>query len=188
MPMVDIDSFKNIRAMVIGDLMIDEYLWGSVDRISPEAPVPVVAVETESQTLGGAGNVINNLVAMGAKVFAIGTAGTGKAGQMIFKKLEDSGVETSGIVSEPQRPTTRKTRVIASNQQVLRIDKEIKRRINNRTLDRLTRVITSQIQSVDLIIISDYDKGLVTRELVARTVDLARSHKVLTLADRKSVV
>ena len=186
-PMVDIDSFKNLRALVIGDLMIDEYLWGSVERISPEAPVPVVAVETESQTLGGAGNVINNLVAMGAKVFAIGTAGTGKAGQMIFQKLDDLGVETSGIVSEPERPTTRKTRVIASNQQVLRIDKEVKRRINTGTLDRLTGIITSRICDVDLIIISDYDKGLVTRELVARTVDLAHQHGVLTLADPKSL-
>ncbi len=186
-PMVDIDSFSKLRALVIGDLMIDEYLWGNVDRISPEAPVPVVAVETESQTLGGAGNVINNLVAMGARVFAIGTAGTGKAGQMIFEKLEDLGVETSGIVSEPERPTTRKTRVIASNQQVLRIDKEVKRRINSRTLERLTKIIASRIREVDLIIISDYDKGLVTRELVARTVDLAHQHGVLTLADPKSL-
>jgi rfaE bifunctional protein kinase chain/domain len=122
--MINIDDFKNVTVLVIGDLMIDEYLWGSVDRISPEAPVPVVCVEKQSHTLGGAGNVINNLVAMGAKVLAIGTAGTGKAGQMIFGKLESLGIETDGIVSEPQRPTTRKTRVIASNQQVLRIDKE----------------------------------------------------------------
>ncbi|MDD9304520.1 MAG: D-glycero-beta-D-manno-heptose-7-phosphate kinase [Desulfobacter sp.] len=185
--MMDIDRFKDLRALVIGDLMIDEYLWGCVERISPEAPVPVVAVEKESQTLGGAGNVINNLVAMGAKVFAIGTAGTGKAGQMIFKKLKDLGVETSGIVSEKDRPTTRKTRVIASNQQVIRIDKEIKQRIKSHTLEKLVDIIESHIRQVDLIIISDYDKGLVTRELVARTVALARKHGVLTLADPKSL-
>lgn len=132
--MIKVEDFKNIKVLVIGDLMIDEYLWGSVDRISPEAPVPVVCVEKESHALGGAGNVINNLVAMGAKVIAIGTAGTGKAGQMIFEKLEDLGIGTDGIISEPQRPTTRKTRVIASNQQVLRIDREIKRDINGETL------------------------------------------------------
>ena len=114
---INIDDFKNVKALVIGDLMMDEYLWGSVDRISPEAPVPVVCVEKETHALGGAGNVINNLVAMGAKVLAVGTAGTGKAGRMIFEKLEDLGIKTDGIITEPQRPTTLKTRVIASNQQ-----------------------------------------------------------------------
>ncbi len=167
--------------------MIDEYLWGSVDRISPEAPVPVVAIDKESQTLGGAGNVINNLTAMGASVFAIGTAGTGKAGRMVLDKLADLGVETDGIVSEPDRPTTRKTRVIASNQQVLRIDKEIKRKITTSTLEKLMAIIENRIGDVDVIIISDYDKGLVTKELVAQTVALARARGVLTLADPKSL-
>ncbi|PIE61298.1 MAG: D-glycero-beta-D-manno-heptose-7-phosphate kinase [Desulfobacterales bacterium] len=185
--MIDIRKFKRLNALVIGDLMIDEYLWGSVDRISPEAPVPVVAVERENQTLGGAGNVINNLVSLGAEVFAIGTAGTGKAGQAVFKKLKDLGVETAGIISEPDRPTTRKTRVIASNQQVLRIDREIKRRIHTDTLGKLVTIIASRIQEFDFIIISDYDKGLVTRELVAAVTELAKKNKVLTLADPKSL-
>lgn len=185
--MIKIEDFKNIKVLVIGDLMIDEYLWGSVDRISPEAPVPVVCVEKESHALGGAGNVINNLVAMGAKVIAIGTAGTGKAGQMIFEKLEDLGIGTDGIISEPQRPTTRKTRVIASNQQVLRIDREIKRDINGETLEKLVKIIENKIHDVDLIILSDYDKGLVTKELVQQTVALAHRYKVLTLADPKSL-
>jgi len=185
--MLNIDQFKQIQALVIGDLMIDEYLWGSVDRISPEAPVPVVAIERETHALGGAGNVINNIVAMGAKVFAIGTAGTGKAGQMIFEKLRELGVETDCIVSEPERPTTRKTRVIASNQQVLRIDKELKRQITSQTLEKLMDMIETKMHQVDVIIISDYDKGLVTNELVARTIDLAKKHKVFTLADPKSL-
>ena len=185
--MLIIDQFKQIRALVIGDLMIDEYLWGSVDRISPEAPVPVVAIDKESQTLGGAGNVINNLTAMGATVSAIGTAGTGKSGRMVLDKLADLGVETDGIVSEKDRPTTRKTRVIASNQQVLRIDKEIKRQITPSTLEKLMAIIENRIGDVDVIIISDYDKGLVTKELVAQTVALARDRGVLTLADPKSL-
>jgi len=185
--MINIDDFKNVTALVIGDLMIDEYLWGSVDRISPEAPVPVVCVEKQSHTLGGAGNVIHNLVAMGAKVLAIGTAGTGKAGQMIFEKLESLGIETDGIVSEPQRPTTRKTRVIASNQQVLRIDKEIKRNINADTLERLVKIIKGKISQVNLIILSDYDKGLLTKDLIAQTVKLAKKHNVIILADPKSL-
>ncbi|MDA3788551.1 MAG: D-glycero-beta-D-manno-heptose-7-phosphate kinase [Desulfobacula sp.] len=185
--MINIDGFKNVTALVIGDLMIDEYLWGSVDRISPEAPVPVVCVEKESHTLGGAGNVIQNLVAMGANVLAIGTAGTGKTGQMIFEKLESLGIETDGIISEPQRPSTRKTRVIASNQQVLRIDREIKRNINADTLERLVKIIEDKISRVNLIILSDYDKGLLTRELIGQTVKLAKKHKVMILADPKAL-
>lgn len=184
---IDIDRFRQIRALVIGDLMIDEYLWGRVERISPEAPVPVVAVEKENHTLGGAGNVINNLTAMGAKVSAIGTAGTGKAGRMILEKLGELSVHTHGIISEPDRPTTVKTRVIASSQQVLRIDREVKRPISTSTLARLVSIMTSMIDQVDLIIISDYDKGLVTPELVRCTVDLARKHGVLTLADPKAL-
>ncbi|MEX1299709.1 MAG: D-glycero-beta-D-manno-heptose-7-phosphate kinase [Desulfotignum sp.] len=184
---VDIDRFRQIRVMVIGDLMIDEYLWGRVDRISPEAPVPIVTVERENHTLGGAGNVINNLTAMGAQVSAIGTAGTGKAGRMILEKLAELSVHTHGIISEPDRPTTLKTRIIASSQQVLRIDREVKRPISTGTLERLMSIMTSMMDQVDLIIISDYDKGLVTPELVRHTVDLARSRGVMTLADPKAL-
>ncbi|WP_413831003.1 D-glycero-beta-D-manno-heptose-7-phosphate kinase [Desulfobacula sp.] len=185
--MINIDDFKNVTALVIGDLMIDEYLWGSVDRISPEAPVPVVCVQKQSHTLGGAGNVIHNLVAMGAGVLPIGTAGTGKAGQMIFEKLENMGIETDGIISEKQRPTTRKTRVIASNQQVLRIDREIKHNINKDTLEKLVKKIEDKILRANLIILSDYDKGLLTRELIQKTVKLAKKHNVMILADPKSL-
>ena len=184
---VDIDRFRQLHALVIGDLMIDEYLWGRVDRISPEAPVPVVAVERENHTLGGAGNVISNLKAMGAQVSAIGTAGTGKAGRMILEKLAELSVSTDGIISEPDRPTTLKTRVIASSQQVLRIDREVKRPISTKTLERLAAVMTAMMAQVDLIVISDYDKGLVTPELVRHAVDLARRHGVLILADPKAL-
>lgn len=185
--MIDIDRFQKIQAMVIGDLMIDEYLWGTVDRISPEAPVPVVCVEKESHTLGGAGNVIHNLVAMGAGVIPVGTAGTGRAGRMIFEKLETLGIATDAVISEEARPTTRKTRIIASNQQVLRIDKEIKRNINEATLEKLLMLIEKNLDGVDLVILSDYDKGLITRPLVQRVVRLAQQQHILTLADPKSL-
>ncbi len=184
---IDLKSFKKIRALVLGDLMIDEYLWGEVDRISPEAPVPIVAVKRESYTLGGAGNVINNLVAMGASVSVVGTAGTGEAGRLMLDKFKELRVDTGGILDEPDRPTTKKTRVIASNQQVLRIDKETKKEISPATLKRLLSFIKEVAPKVDLIIISDYDKGLVTRELVKQTVSIARSHNILTLADPKGL-
>lgn len=185
--MIDIDRFKSVRAMVIGDLMIDEYYWGTVDRISPEAPVPVVCVEREEQTLGGAGNVIHNLKAMGAHVVAIGTAGNGTAGRMIFEKLEALGIETDGIVSEKDRPTTRKTRVIASNQQVVRIDKEIKKDITDITLNKLMALVQDKIEDIDMIILSDYDKGLITKTLVRKVARIARERGILTLADPKSL-
>lgn len=185
--MINIDKFKELRVLVIGDLMLDEYLWGKVDRISPEAPVPVVAVEKKSHTLGGAGNVINNLSAMGAKVFAVGTVGAGPAGRDVLKKLEALSVDVTGVISEPDRPTTRKTRIIAASQQMLRIDREVRHRISAHTLETLTRIIASYIDKMDLVIISDYDKGLVTRELVACIVDIARKSGVMTLADPKSI-
>jgi len=185
--MINIDTFKDLQVLVIGDLMLDEYLWGRVDRISPEAPVPVVAVERESHTLGGAGNVINNLSAMGAKVFAMGTVGRGPAGRNVLKKLEALSVDVTGVISEPDRPTTRKTRIIAGSQQMLRIDREVRHRITTHTLDALTRIIAGCIDKMDLVIISDYDKGLVTCEIVARIVELAKESGVITLADPKSM-
>lgn len=182
-----IDNFKDVTALVIGDLMIDEYLWGEVDRISPEAPVPVVSIKKESHTLGGAGNVIHNLVAMGAGVFAAGTAGKGTTGRMIFNKLEELDIATNSIITEADRPSTKKTRVIASNQQVLRIDREEKRDINASTFKRLIKIIQDKIPMINLLIISDYDKGLVTRDLVKETVRLAAEKKIPVLADPKSL-
>jgi D-beta-D-heptose 7-phosphate kinase/D-beta-D-heptose 1-phosphate adenosyltransferase len=167
--------------------MIDEYLWGEVDRISPEAPVPIVSVKSQTYTLGGAGNVINNLVAMGAGVSVVGTAGTGTAGRMMLDKFKELGVDAGGIIDEPDRPTTKKTRVIASNQQVLRIDRETKKEISSTTLARLISFIKGVAPRMDLIIISDYDKGLVTRELVSQTVAIARIHNIPVLADPKGL-
>lgn len=184
---IDLKAFKNIRALVLGDLMIDEYLWGEVDRISPEAPVPIVSVKRETCTLGGAGNVINNLVAMGAKVSVVGTAGTGTTGRMMLDKFNELGVDSGGIIDEPERPTTRKTRVIASNQQVLRIDRETKKEISQTTLERLISFISGVASQVDIVIISDYDKGLVTRQLVRQTVAIARKHGIPVLADPKGL-
>lgn len=185
--MINIDTFQDLRVLVVGDLMLDEYLWGRVDRISPEAPVPVVAVERQSHTLGGAGNVINNLSAMGAKVFAMGTVGTGSAGRDIFKQLETLSVDVTGVISESDRPTTRKTRIIASSQQMLRIDREVKHKISAHTFDALTRVLVGCMDKMDLVIISDYAKGLVSRELVVQIVEQAKKSGVMTLADPKAM-
>ncbi len=120
---LEITEFSRSRVLVVGDLMIDEYLWGSVDRISPEAPVQVVSVQNEDFTLGGAGNVVNNLVALGAEVYTAGVVGTGRNGRRLLDIFDERGLDTAGIFQEPERPTTRKTRVIAGSQHVLRIDR-----------------------------------------------------------------
>ena len=125
----DLSKFDKCRLLVVGDLMIDEYVWGDVDRISPEAPVQVVAVNNEDYTLGGSGNVVNNLVALGAGVSVLGVVGTGSDGKQLLNKLSDLGSDTEGIIQESGRPTTKKTRIIAEHQQVLRIDRETKKNI-----------------------------------------------------------
>ena len=184
---LNIESYKKIRVLVIGDLMIDAYLWGDVDRISPEAPVPVVAVKQETTTLGGAGNVINNLTAMGACVSVAGTAGMGSTGRLMLEKLKALGVDTGGIVDEPDRPTTKKTRIIAANQQVLRIDRENPDEISSVTLEKVTRFLEKEIPRVDLVLISDYAKGLVTKELMQRTVQITQKSNAITIADPKGL-
>jgi D-beta-D-heptose 7-phosphate kinase/D-beta-D-heptose 1-phosphate adenosyltransferase len=184
---IDISKFGKCRILVIGDLMIDEYLWGDVDRISPEAPVPVVAVKKEETTLGGSGNVINNLAALGAKVFAAGVIGTGRNGNILLKRLGSLGVDSGGVVQEHGRPTTRKTRIIAAHQHVLRIDRETKKDVSGETMDRIALFIEKAIRETDIVIVSDYGKGLITKALMKRVVALARKHKKIIIADPKGI-
>jgi len=183
----DLAKFDQCRLLVVGDLMIDEYVWGSVDRISPEAPVQVVAVVSEEYTLGGSGNVAHNLVSLGAKVVLLGVVGTGKDGRLLLNKLHDLGVDSRGIVQEPGRPTTKKTRVIADHQQVVRIDRETKKNISAQTFDALAKLAEEIIPEVDVILISDYGKGLVTRELIAHVVKLAGACGIPSVADPKGL-
>ena len=150
------------RIAVVGDLMLDEWLWGRVRRISPEAPVPVVEVEDHSYTLGGAGNVANNLAALGARVSAIGVVGSDEAGLRVTSMLRKLGVDTSGVVRVPKRPTTQKTRIVAHNQQVVRADRESTRSIDGAIATRLHRALEALDGHVDGVVISDYGKGLIT--------------------------
>ena len=182
---IDISRFDNCRLLVVGDLMIDEYVWGEVDRISPEAPVQVVSVKNEDYTLGGSGNVVNNLVALGAQVFVLGVTGTGRDGELLLNKLNDLGVDTRGVIQERSRPTTKKTRIIADHQQVLRIDRETKKEIALSTFKSLTTLAEKIIPGVDLILISDYGKGVISRSLIADLVKIAKNNNKLTIADPK---
>jgi len=184
---IDISKFDRCNLLVVGDLMLDEYLWGEVDRISPEAPVQVVSIKNEDYAMGGAGNVVNNIVALGAKVTAAGVIGTGRNGQILLDKFKDLGVDTAGIVQEPGMPTTQKTRIIASHQHVLRIDRETDKTISDSTIDKITRFIEDKIADVDVVLISDYGKGLITETLLSRLISAAQKHKKITIADPKGL-
>ena len=184
---IDISKFDRCKVLVIGDLMLDEYLWGDVERISPEAPVQVVSVQREDFTLGGSGNVSNNLVSLGARVFAVGIAGTGLNGKIMLERFNELGVDTKGIIKDPERPTTRKTRVIAANQHVLRIDRETRNEISGKALAKLNKYIEKTIPSVDVVLISDYQKGLITKSFVSRIVRTAKKYKKITIADPKGL-
>ncbi len=177
--------FEKCRVLVIGDFMIDEYLWGNVERISPEAPVPVVSFTRENFTLGGAGNVVNNLLTLGATVIPAGVVGTGPNGKRLIQRLTEHGIDTQGMITESGRPTTRKTRVIAANQQVLRIDREITTAVSKPTLDQLSTFITKWIAQVDIILVSDYNKGVIQPSLVSFLTHCARQQGKMTIADPK---
>ena len=183
----DISKFEKCNLLVVGDLMLDEYLWGDVDRISPEAPVQVVSVKEEIYTLGGSGNVANNLIALGAKVSMAGVIGSDRYGHLLLAKLNELGVNTEGVVEEPERPTTRKTRIISGNQQVLRIDRETKKDISQQTFNVILNYIKRVIPNVDLVLISDYGKGLITAALLNSLLKIVKKHNPprLTIADPK---
>ena len=183
----DMKKLAACRILVVGDLMLDAYLWGDAERISPEAPVQVVSVGSEEQTLGGAGNVINNLAALGADVSAAGVIGAGPDGQQILNQLNALGVNTAGISQDPQRPTTRKTRIIANHQHVLRFDREVKTEINLKTINWISDSAAKMIAAADLVLVSDYGKGLITRGLMKKLNDTAQKNGKLLIVDPKGL-
>jgi rfaE bifunctional protein kinase chain/domain len=150
------------RIVVWGDLMLDRYLWGRVDRISPEAPVPVVEIERETFALGGAGNVAANLAALGARPVLVGVVGRDGDGDQLVDALKSRGIETGPIARDPSRPTTVKTRIIAHQQQVVRADREARADFNGALADGTTQKLAEEIGRADGLIVSDYGKGVIT--------------------------
>lgn len=183
--MIDLSTFSDCHVWVVGDLMLDEYVWGEVARISPEAPVPVLAVAREEYTLGGAGNVAANLVALGARVTVAGVAGDDRHGRLLRQRFQDLGIDAEGVVVEPERSTTRKTRIVAARQQVLRIDRETPRPVDSGTVAAILRRIEDGIASAGAVLVSDYGKGLLTRPLLAGLMAAARRQGKPVLVDPK---
>ncbi len=173
--------------LVVGDLMIDRYIMGSATRLSPEAPVPVVNVKNETATLGGAGNVVQNLVALGAKVSIAGMIGDDAGGQQVIEILKNDGVETESLVKDSSRPTTVKTRVLVGSHQLVRIDRETTNPISIELENQLVEKFESVIENKDIVIFSDYNKGLFALSLTQRLIKIANQHQKKVIVDPKGL-
>ncbi len=180
-----LQQFRRARVLVVGDLMLDEFVWGKVTRISPEAPVPVVWVQSESVMPGGAANVANNIRALGGQVRLVGVAGTDRWGEALLRELAARTIDTAGVIRDAARPTTVKTRVIAHHQQVVRVDREHPAPLTPAVIGRLVELIRKQLDGIDAVVIEDYGKGVITRALLEAIVPLARSRKKVVTVDPK---
>lgn len=179
-----VHSFRTRKVLIVGDLILDRYIFGKVSRISPEAPVPVVEVTRESFLLGGATNVANNIIALGGNVSIAGIVGKDTAGRILRELLDAQGVNTEGML-EDRRPTTVKTRVIAHNQQVVRFDKEDKKKLEGKSLADLLAYVKKAMHEHDAVIVSDYKKGVVTSALIKALVKYARANGTFVAVDPK---
>ena len=181
-----IDKFSETRILVVGDIIVDEYIWGDVSRISPEAPVPIVEVKDGSQMLGGAANVINNISSLGGKPILCGVIGDDHMGRKILDRINDLGLIIDGIVIEPDRPTSIKTRVIAHNQQVVRFDRESRKGIRAENTGSIIEFIRERLDSLDAILVADYGKGVISSELMKSLRSLAKDSAIIVLVDPKT--
>ena len=180
-----IEQFPKAAVLVVGDLMLDHYIWGKVSRISPEAPVPVVHVDSESWQLGGASNVYNNIVALGGRTELCGVVGADEGGRRLLDALGTSRGGQGGVVIDAERPTTTKTRVVAHSQQVVRFDVERRTEITSAIQRRILRHIESRLGDISCLVVSDYAKGVVTSTLMAELVRLTTGRRIPLVVDPK---
>ncbi|MCC6398445.1 MAG: D-glycero-beta-D-manno-heptose-7-phosphate kinase [Bacteroidetes bacterium] len=178
-------TFAGKRIAVLGDLMVDRYYWGSVRRVSPEAPVPVVEVESESVRLGGAANVAHNIRSLGGEPVLVGVIGDDHPGELFLDLAREQQLPSHGILKDATRQTTIKTRVIAQSQHVVRIDNESKSPCASGLREQMLAVLQKEISSLHGIVIEDYNKGVITKELLDAVIALARKHRVIVTVDPK---
>ena len=181
-----VDDFRNVRLLVLGDLVLDEYIWGDVDRISPEAPVPVVHVHDETTMLGGAANAARNVVALGGAVECCSIIGDDAAGRRILELVKDLGIDPDGLVQVPGRPTTRKSRVIAQTQQIVRFDRETADPPEASVSAELLKRVERRLAGVDGVIVEDYGKGVLSRRVASGAMKRFQSAEVPVVVDPKS--
>ncbi|MEK6780117.1 MAG: bifunctional ADP-heptose synthase [Bacteroidota bacterium] len=178
-------SFNDLRVLIIGDVMLDSYIWGAVERVSPEAPVPVVSVRKRDVRLGGAANVALNIQALGAKPILCALVGEDDAGKKLLPSLSDRGIANDGIVITSERPTTVKTRVIASHQHVVRVDEESDVLASSMEERQLLAKIEKLLPACQVVIFEDYDKGVLTTTIIEKTIVLANKLGIPTVVDPK---
>lgn len=180
-----LENFNQQKILVIGDLILDKFIWGEVNRISPEAPVPVVKVKKESFAPGGSLNVANNIHSLNGQPYVVGVIGDDLMGNILISKLKEKGIETEGLIIDKQRPTTLKTRIVAHSQQVVRVDYEETEEINDETFDKISSYIKKIIKDVKTIVISDYGKGVITSQLLHSIFELNLEYQKYILVDPK---
>ena len=181
------NDFNSLKIGVIGDVMLDTYIWGKVDRISPEAPVPIVSLHHKEQRIGGAGNVAINCSRLGAKVFMLGVTGDDDEASQLDQLLKESLIDTTGLIKSVKRKTTNKTRIISRNQQMLRFDAEITDDLNKEEETALLKQISNFIEHEDpnILIFEDYNKGVLTERVIEQAIALCRASGVITAVDPK---
>jgi D-glycero-beta-D-manno-heptose-7-phosphate kinase len=181
-------KFSELNVLIIGDAMVDSYLWGKVDRISPEAPIPIVTVTKQENRLGGAGNVSLNIQALGATPILVSIIGNDEKGRIFADLMKENKLINDGIFVDKTRMTTVKTRIISGGQQISRVDQEVSALINvefeKTVFDRITEIVENK--KINIIIFVDYDKGLITEGLIKNVIALAKSKNIITAADPKS--
>ena len=177
--------FSQTKILVLGDLILDHYIWGSVDRISPEAPVPIVHVSSESYRMGGAANVYRNILTLGGQVELCGVLGHDSEGRHVLQEIRKSSKLSPGVFVDKTRPTIKKTRVIAHNQQIVRFDVEQRDHIPKAIEQKIVRHVASRLPDLSCIVISDYAKGLITERLMQQVQELAKQYGVPIIVDPK---
>jgi len=180
-----IDRFPAIKALVIGDVMVDHFVWGKVTRISPEAPVPVVNVLRDELLLGGCANVMNNIQAVKGQVYLAGVIGPDDMGKKMWESLSEKGISTEGIFVDAERHTTVKTRIVAHNQQVVRFDRETQRDISSEYTKKILQYVSSLADQINVIVVSDYHKGVITQELLQGIREVTASRNIRVCVDPK---
>lgn len=180
-----LDQASRLRILVVGDAILDEYIWGTVEKISPEAPVQVVDWKARDVRLGGAANVAHNLAVVGCRVYLGGVVGADWRGETLRQLAVDAGIDTTALIVDPQRPTTHKLRIIAQNQQVLRIDREVRQEISGEVEERLCACLRHILQQTDGVIFSDYLKGVVSQGLMSFVTQLAKVRNHWVIVDPK---
>ena len=178
-------AMQGKRIAVLGDFMLDRYLWGSVTRISPEAPVPVVEIDNETEHLGGGANVANNIAALGARPLPIGVIGKDGSGERLSELVRNAGFPDEGIFIDPDRPTTIKTRVIAHDQHVVRTDRESRQDLAPAMQEKLLQHLEKILPALEAILIEDYNKGVICQPFLSRVIALAQSRRCLITVDPK---